>query len=100
VKDKGLAQVAGDQKGWRAAAACRQADPELFFPEGTTEPARRQEGQAKQICMACPVRIACLSWALRQGVESGIWGGTDPGQRRAIRAVLIMRMPPTRTRPG
>jgi WhiB family transcriptional regulator, redox-sensing transcriptional regulator len=99
VKDKRLPRAAVDSAGWRRAAACRGADPELFFPEGTVGLALRQADEAKRICMICPVRVACLGWALRHGVESGIWGGTDLAQRRATRDALTKRVPSMRTRP-
>jgi WhiB family transcriptional regulator, redox-sensing transcriptional regulator len=70
---------------WRHDAACRRADPELFFPIGTAGPALRQIGEAKRICRACPVRTHCLAWALENGVTDGVWGGTTPNERRAIR---------------
>lgn len=70
---------------WREDAACRDADPELFFPVGTAGPALRQVDRAKRICGACPVRTPCLAWALDQGILSGVWGGTTEVERRAIR---------------
>lgn len=70
---------------WRQGAACRHADPDLFFPVGTTGPALRQIGEAIAICQACPVRAPCLAWALDQGITSGVWGGTTEDERRAIR---------------
>jgi Transcription factor WhiB len=39
---------------WRDDAACRDADPDLFFPVGTTGPAPRHIDEAKRICRACP----------------------------------------------
>jgi WhiB family redox-sensing transcriptional regulator len=102
VKDTGLlyaVYTAAGAEHWRCAAACRHADPELFFPEGTAGPALRQTDQAKQVCMTCPVRGACLSWALRHGVEFGVWGGKDPEQRRAMRAALIGHVPAMRAKP-
>lgn len=70
---------------WRQDAACRHADPDLFFPVGTTGPALRQIAEALAICQACPVRAPCLTWALDQGISSGVWGGTTEDERRAIR---------------
>ena len=70
---------------WRAQAACRDADPELFFPVGKLGPALVQIGQAKQVCARCPVRSACLEWALRTGQQAGVWGGTSEDERRALR---------------
>jgi len=63
---------------WRDNAACRDADPDLFFPIGTTAPALRQVWEAIRICQACPIQVRCLAWALEQGVTDGVWGGTTP----------------------
>jgi WhiB family transcriptional regulator, redox-sensing transcriptional regulator len=71
--------------GWRDVAACRDADPDLFFPTGMTGPALRDLDEAKRICRACPARARCLSWALDHGVTDGVWGGTTADERRGIR---------------
>jgi WhiB family redox-sensing transcriptional regulator len=76
---------------WREDAACRDADPELFFPIGTAGPALRQTGEAKRICRACPAQSQCLAWALDNGVTDGVWGGTTPDERHASR-ILPRRM--------
>jgi WhiB family transcriptional regulator, redox-sensing transcriptional regulator len=39
---------------WREDAACGDADPDLFFPIGTTGNALRQIDEAKRICRFCP----------------------------------------------
>jgi WhiB family transcriptional regulator, redox-sensing transcriptional regulator len=70
---------------WRDDAACLHADPDLFFPVGTAGPALRQVEEARRVCLACPVRVPCLQWALNQGVSSGMWGGTTEEERRALR---------------
>ena len=57
---------------WRDDAACLDADPDLFFPVGTTGPALLQVDQAKRICRGCPARTPCLAWALDQGIGAGI----------------------------
>jgi len=72
---------------WRDDAACRDADPELFFPAGTAGPALRQIGEAKRICWACPAQTQCLAWALDNGITDGVWGGTTEDERRAIRSL-------------
>jgi WhiB family transcriptional regulator, redox-sensing transcriptional regulator len=69
---------------WRDGAACLHAEPDLFFPIGTTGPALRQVDEAKRVCLACPVRTPCLHWALSQEILSGIWGGTTEDERRAL----------------
>ncbi|MEO3809870.1 WhiB family transcriptional regulator [Sphaerisporangium sp. B11E5] len=68
---------------WLRRAACRTEDPELFFPISATGPGQVQQDQAKAVCGRCPVRLACLDYALATGQEHGIWGGTDPDERRA-----------------
>jgi WhiB family redox-sensing transcriptional regulator len=70
---------------WRDDAACRDADPDLFFPIGTAGPALRQTGEAKRICRGCPAQTQCLAWALQNRVTDGVWGGTTEDERRAIR---------------
>ncbi|MGW4639100.1 WhiB family transcriptional regulator [Sphaerisporangium sp. NPDC004334] len=68
---------------WLRRAACRGEDPELFFPISAKGPGYAQHERAKAVCRRCPVRNACLDYAVRTGQEHGIWGGTDPDERRA-----------------
>ncbi len=72
---------------WVHRARCKDEDPELFFPVGTTGPAAAQIAAAKSVCMQCPVRIECLEWAMATGQESGVWGGMSEEERRALRRV-------------
>ncbi|MEU2415136.1 WhiB family transcriptional regulator [Streptomyces sp. NPDC013099] len=69
---------------WRAHAACRDEDPDLFFPIGTTGLAIVQAEEAKAVCRRCPVMERCLQWALESGQDHGVWGGTDETDRRRI----------------
>jgi WhiB family redox-sensing transcriptional regulator len=70
---------------WRHDAACREEDPELFFPVGTTGPALLQIEEAKAVCRRCPVMETCLQWALESGQEAGVWGGMSEDERRAMK---------------
>jgi WhiB family redox-sensing transcriptional regulator len=70
---------------WRDDAACQDADPEVFFPEGDSRSARAQVKMAKLICRGCPVSATCLSWALASGQQAGIWGGLTEDERRGLR---------------
>ena len=54
---------------WRHRAACRDEDPELFFPIGNTGPALLQIEEAKAVCRRCDVR-ECLQWALESGQDA------------------------------
>jgi WhiB family transcriptional regulator, redox-sensing transcriptional regulator len=62
-----------------SGAACRIADPDLFFgPEAeTAEERRRREAKAISICADCPVRPACLARALANREQHGVWGGVS-----------------------
>ena len=70
---------------WRLRAACRDADPELFFPEGTSGRALEEAARAKLVCSGCPVRARCLDWAQAHGASFGIWGGRTEQERHAQR---------------
>ena len=76
---------------WMSRGACRQADPELFFPiAAVTGPAARQAEAAKAVCGRCVVRPNCLSYAL-EFMPEGIWGGTTLEERRAARGTSLRR---------
>lgn len=70
---------------WRDLAACRDSDPTLFFPVGSTGPAVEQIVAAKQICADCIVRDDCLQYALESNQEAGVWGGYAEDERRRLR---------------
>jgi WhiB family redox-sensing transcriptional regulator len=70
---------------WVHRARCKDEDPELFFPIGTTGPAASQVDVAKAICMQCEVRTECLEWAMATGQDAGVWGGLSEEERRALR---------------
>ena len=64
---------------------CRDTDPDLFFPVGTTGPAIEQIESAKAVCRACDAQSLCLEYALATNQDSGIWGGTSEDERRQLR---------------
>jgi WhiB family redox-sensing transcriptional regulator len=57
---------------WRLRAACRETDPESFFPANADDAVI-----PKKICRKCAVRPDCF--ADRQ--PWGIWGGTTEWER-------------------
>lgn len=67
---------------WRDHAACRDVDPELFFPVGKSGPALEQVEKAKSICWRCPVSAPCRDWAIATAQDGGIWGGLTEDERR------------------
>jgi WhiB family redox-sensing transcriptional regulator len=70
---------------WVHRARCKDEDPELFFPVGTTGPAATQIDTAKAICAQCAVRGECLEWAMTTSQDAGVWGGLSEDERRALR---------------
>ena len=70
---------------WVHRARCKDEEPELFFPIGTTGPAALQIAAAKAICMQCEVRNECLEWAMATGQDAGVWGGLSEEERRGLR---------------
>lgn len=81
------AQVADS---WRRHAACRQIGPDIFYEV-------LSEDQAKAICDQCPVREACLDFAVNE-VDAGqsdklvsglgVWGGMSGDERVQLRKRL------------
>lgn len=69
---------------WRHHAACRDEDPELFFPVSDMGPGAQQTAQAKAVCARCPVREECLRYALDNGLDYGIFGGLTERERRDL----------------
>ena len=68
--------------GWRDKAACRDHDPELFWPITETGPAaQRQIERAKAVCGSCSVRKDCGEHA----GSDGVWGGLSADERRNAR---------------
>jgi WhiB family redox-sensing transcriptional regulator len=66
---------------WRFDAACKSTDTELFFADSDQDAIRR----AKGLCAGCPVRKACLEFAIEARVDDGIFGGKTARQRKRIR---------------
>lgn len=80
-----------DADDWRQASACRDTDPDLFFPIGTTGPALDQIDAAKAVCHQCEVQAQCLEFALATNQEAGVWGGTSEEERRKLRKAWLAR---------
>ena len=75
-----LRELLTTSAAWRARAACRGEDPDLFFPhrgEDTSVPAA--------ICARCPVTVECLDYAIDAHEKFGMWGGASERERRRIR---------------
>ena len=73
---------------WQVRAACRDVDPEMFFPASDNDASdvvARALTAVAPVCDRCPVTAECLRFALDTGQDHGLWAATTPTDRRAIR---------------
>lgn len=70
---------------WMQFAACRETDPEIFFP--TDE--ERSTKLARLVCGECPVLHECRQWAMDDPDQEGIAGGLTAGERKRIREKAV-----------
>ncbi|HZR50081.1 MAG TPA: WhiB family transcriptional regulator [Streptosporangiaceae bacterium] len=80
---------------WADRAACKGTDPDaaLFFGlDGERGPERdKREAAARTVCAPCPVRIACLDYAIANAERYGTWGGFSEDERAAERRRQMRR---------
>lgn len=67
-------------------AACKKADPAIFFPETA---ANRVYKEAIAICATCTVYKDCMRYALNNKIPFGVWGGLTPKQRERNREEIL-----------
>lgn len=81
-------------QNWIDRAACADhPDPDLWFPKETTgrppgvERLRSiRAAEAVRICRdVCRVQTECLTFALQNKEDHGIWAGTGPAERHDLR---------------
>jgi WhiB family transcriptional regulator, redox-sensing transcriptional regulator len=76
----------GGRQAWLDQAACRDLNPERFFPEPGEQ---TKAAEAKAICSGCQVRDQCRDLAVNAagGIDAdhGIFGGTLPTERSRLR---------------
>jgi WhiB family transcriptional regulator, redox-sensing transcriptional regulator len=67
---------------WRADAACREIDIDVFFAVDET-----RQREAIAVCETCPVRQECLEYAITAREQYGVWGGVrEQDRKRLVRA--------------
>jgi len=71
----------------RTNAACRNHDPDLWFPDEETEDSTIE---AKVICLGCPIHNDCQQYALDTEQPAGVWGGLDTEERGILAARLAV----------
>lgn len=70
---------------WMTDAACRDQDPDLFFPVSPHGANGYQIHEAKSICEDCVVQGMCLRYALATEQSAGIWGGHTEEERSRLK---------------
>lgn len=70
--------------------ACTRHDPALFESSAPSD-----VRQARNICGGCPVAAVCREWAMANEAW-GIWGGTTPADRDALRGYPLLMTPEDR----
>ena len=81
-----------DEHRWQADAACRDADPRLFFPyrvtpEGHVSIIKAELAEARSHCAVCPVWRECRDAGASE--PWGVWGG-DLVTRRGPRPAPVL----------
>ena len=79
---------------WMDAGNCRSVSPSVFFPSDGVG-----VEVARQVCRDCPVKTACLEYALANHIGHGVWGGTSERERRRIARRRRVSAGPERSRP-
>ena len=70
---------------WRAWAACRGMDTNLWFPE-KIDGMHQLIADARAVCRTCTVTGDCLDYAMAQEVKLvGVWGGLSERERKNAR---------------
>lgn len=68
---------------WMEQAACIGHNPAWWFWDENTD--RDTKHSAVAICKSCPVRVACLDYALKTNSSYGIWGAMTENARKTIK---------------
>lgn len=65
---------------------CTEANPDYWFADDNDEDekyGKSEQAIAAGICKRCPIKHACLQYALTNNITHGIWGGLLPVQRHS-----------------
>ncbi|KJK39265.1 transcriptional regulator [Streptomyces variegatus] len=74
--------ITSPELDWQHEALCAQTGADFFFPEPGSS-----VREAKRICGMCPIRAACLEYALDNDERFGVWGGLSEKERLDLRRV-------------
>lgn len=67
---------------WFAQAMCVDLGPDIFFPASTSD----QDPVVDRYCVGCPAREACVTYAVDNRIDEGVFGSTELDRRWLRRA--------------
>lgn len=85
----------GDRPDWYDEAKCMGMETAVFFGDEEDQQEHsshrpyllpEQVREAKNVCASCPVIDECLTEALENDIEHGIWGGLHWKERQKLKA--------------
>jgi WhiB family redox-sensing transcriptional regulator len=74
-------KLADPDDSWVDKAKCHAGDGIKWFPD---QGERMQTKIAKEYCFDCQVKAECLSYAMKNEIIHGIWGGKSAYERKII----------------
>lgn len=82
---------------WREKAECKGMSLSLFFPENERQSSlsRKNNKKIKSICQSCSVQTNCLSYAIDNQIEYGIWGGFTSVERKELNNIFELNNAPS-----
>lgn len=66
----------------------QEVDPGKIFGDSLDEDEKYDNEHAAEVvalCADCPISWECLTYAIKNNEQYGIWGGTTPAQRDLMR---------------
>lgn len=75
-----MTKESNDPNNWHKDAACKDAEPEWWFPFGQVSGTQSPAAKAKAICETCPVIKQCARTVIESldtanPIHDGIWAG-------------------------
>jgi WhiB family redox-sensing transcriptional regulator len=71
-----------NQVVWEKALCRSHAHPDWWFGDASHEALTVRA--AVRVCLRCPIRLECLSYALDTDEPFGVWGGATPAERARV----------------
>ena len=65
-----------------SGAPCQSTDPEIFFPDSMDT---KKIALAKSFCNKCKGQTECLSFAMSNKIQYGVWGGLTEAERYSLK---------------